>query len=94
VVACAAEYARAHEMRDAVPRLRGLLDHPSELVRDGALGALEVLLEIDQLPAAVEPLLWDEFGPIRARVDRLLERLIDHVEYVRAQGAVEEVARL
>jgi HEAT repeat protein len=91
IVTTAIHYVGARKMTAVTERVFAHLDRPSPLVRETALETLEALLPIEKLPRSVAPVLWDEFVPIRKRVDRMLERIVDKVELDRAHGTVEEV---
>jgi hypothetical protein len=91
VVSCAAYYTGAKRITSATDRVISLLERPSPIIRETALEALEAILPVQELPRTVAPVLWDDFQPIKKRVDRMLDRIIDQVELDRAHGTVEEV---
>lgn len=93
VVTCAIAYAGAFKVSSAKDTILALLERPSAVLRETALEALEALVPIHELPRAIAPLLWDDFAPIRRRVDKDLERIIDQVELNRAHGSLEEAYR-
>jgi HEAT repeat protein len=91
VVGCATYHIAVHKVAALKDRVLALLARPSSLVRETALRAVEPLVTVPELPGVVTPLLWDEFAPIRARVDAMLERIVDHVEMSRARGQLTRV---
>jgi HEAT repeat protein len=93
VVTCAAAYAGAFGVTAVKDAILAHLERPNPVLRETALEALEALVPIEELPRAVAPVIWDEYEPIRKRVDKDLERIIDQVELNRAHGALEEAYR-
>ncbi len=93
VLCAAAYYAGAKRLEGVSGRLVALLERRDPVIRETALHALEQLLPVSGLPAAVKPVIWDEDEKIKERVDRLLERIVDQVELDRAGGAVQEALR-
>jgi HEAT repeat protein len=93
VLCAAAHYAGAKRLEGVVGRLQALLERRDPVIRETALHALEQLLPISRLPAALKPVIWDEDDMIKDKVDTLLERIVDQVELDRAGGAVQEAFR-
>ncbi len=90
VVCAAAHYAGVRKLGGVEEQLVSLLDRTDGVIRETALQALERLLPIHRLPTAVQRVLWDEDGNIQRSVDRLLERIVDKVEFDRAEGRAQE----
>lgn len=93
VICAAVHYAGARKLVGVEEQLVALLDRRDEVIRETALHALERLLPIQRLPKAVKLVLWDEDDKIQRSVDRILERIVDQVEFDRAEGAAQEAFR-
>ncbi|MEZ0227522.1 MAG: hypothetical protein ACAI25_02780, partial [Planctomycetota bacterium] len=93
VLCAAAHYAGVRRIAGVSEKLEALLERKDRVIRETALQALERILPVQKLPLAVKRVLWDEDDKIKRSVDRLLERILDQVEFDRAEGAAQEAFR-